>query len=347
MEEGFHAMGSLSTFKEDCLTPYPVPDVEGLDTSFWKFSDLTAKVVFLLDHLGTTETTWEATISSDGSVSWENKNLSRYRPEYQAYWSIPPFSNIITAEWTPNGLILKIDYPADMATGYYRFWYCGLSIKGSIEYLHNNMEADEDENAPRWYEGPRVESEKCQTIVADHLQQPADAERLAKALYGTLRGATASWKSLTDCPAGAIVRVHHPTRGIDLVARIKRRSLSVGTTVATWSYEAEGVSPFSINSTYYPFMLPARSTARPSSSAGLAAALEALAGLNNKVPVSELESFASSFIQLHASTQIFTVNGADTLDPTLQRIKLGLPEKELMPLLIRHLMTKKYNHPAP
>ncbi|MBN2220324.1 MAG: hypothetical protein JW697_08615, partial [Kosmotogaceae bacterium] len=164
--------GSLST-EEDCLFPFAAPDVDGLDIGFWKYTDTVATVTFSLQHIGSLETIWEAHIASDGSVAWENKNLSRYKEEYQEYYSVPPFNNIVTAEWTANGLILKIETPVEMLAGYFRMWICGVTITGSIEYLHNNMEADEDEAAPRWYEGPRVESEKCKSLVADHLQQPA------------------------------------------------------------------------------------------------------------------------------------------------------------------------------
>jgi len=253
------AADGSETTEDDILIPLPAPDVSGLKEGLWKYSSLRAELIFW-DHLVSHTDLFgsyrfdgsiTARIASDGSVSyWRTPDRSGNTVLLEADH---PLNGAVTASWSALGLSVLVG-PIPYINDDQRFIYLeGLTIYGALEYIHSNQDAIADSDAPRIVVGTG-EGDKRLTQSAELCVQPADAERLAKALYAGLGAPSLKLKSADAIACGAIVRVPHASRGIDVTGRIVARKSSIDRRTF-YNYEIEGLSPLIIESDYYPAIL--------------------------------------------------------------------------------------------
>lgn len=252
------ADGSEST-EDDILIPLPSPDVSGLQEGLWKYSSLRAEFIFwdqLISHYGLAGSyRWDGSITarvdSNGSVSyWRTPDKSGNTVPLEADH---PLNSALTASWNSLGLSVVIG-PIPYINDDQRFIYLeGLTVYGALEYIHSNEDAIADSDAPRIVVGAG-NGDKRLKKSAELCVQPADAERLAKALYAGIGAPSLKLKSADAIACGSVVRVLHTSRGIDVTGRIVARESTVDRRTF-YTYEIEGLSPLVIESDYYPEIL--------------------------------------------------------------------------------------------
>lgn len=252
------AADGSETSENDILIPLPAPDVSGLQEGLWKYSSLRAEFIFW-DHLVIGQG-WTGSYRFDGSITARvasDGSISYWRTPNKAGNIVPleadhPLNGALSASWSALGLqavIGPISYNNDQ-----RFIYLeGLTIYGALEYIHSNEDAIADGDAPRIVVGTG-EGDKRRKENAELCIQPADAERVAKALYAGLSAPTAKFKSADAVSSGAIVRVPHASRGVDITGRVVAKTSAIDRRTI-YTYEVEGLSPLVIESDYYPSML--------------------------------------------------------------------------------------------
>ena len=253
------AADGSETTEDDILIPLPVPNVSGLQEGLWKYSSLRAEFIFwdeLVTHTGLTGSyQWDgsitAKVASDGSVSyWRSPDRSGNMVPLEADH---PLNGALTASWSSLGLSAVIG-PIPYINDDQRYIYLeGLTIYGALEYIHSNDAAIADSDAPRIVVGVG-EGDKRLKAKVELCIQPADAERVAKALYAGLSAPSLKFQSADEVSCGTIVRIPHASRGVDIIGRIVSRTSAIDRRTF-YTYGIEGLAPLVIESDYYPAIL--------------------------------------------------------------------------------------------
>lgn len=248
------AQDGTETSQDDILIPFPAPDVTGLQEGLWKYTSLRAEITFWDQIL--INASWVGSYRFSGAITAKIDSSG-----IVSYWRGPgipleadhPLNRSVAASWNTLGLNLIIG-PIPYINDDQRYIYLeGLTLYGTLEYIHSNPDALADDDAPRVVIGGTDNAKRLKQS-ADFCLQPADAERIARALLASLNAPIAKFKSADDVACGSVVHLPHDARGIDITGRVIQKTSSVDRRIF-YAYEVEGLSALTIESSYYPAIL--------------------------------------------------------------------------------------------
>jgi hypothetical protein len=313
------------TSEEDLLIALPSPDVTGLVTGLWKYTNLRAQIYFTdicdpnIFGIG-----WEGSYRKSGTIRVDipySGGIYYYRIADGSARSLesdhPLYGCVKTADWTAAGLNLKIGPIPYMTNDRHWIYIEGCSIYGKLDYIFSNSNATYDEDAPRIVvgEGSR------EKISAEYCFQPSDAEGIARALHVGLGSPIAKFSSDDNVASGAIVQVLREGRGIDILGRIIAKDNQPDAKVKRYTYSIEGLSALTIESDYLP-SIQARLESSNSSSQSIAEliaarARQAATEANTEETIEEINANIEA-----VETKIEGVRAGDLVDGAIARAKL-------------------------